>query len=289
MKYYREIVNEPLRFDKRHLSSRVIEVKPFGNAKLKQGGYGVLDSSFWLQRISNRGFHVVIITLSGIGRIIMEDETELILKEGDTFLSNSKGQGHHEETYGDKPWEMIWFTVYDSTPRFIFEINDYSVVKINHLQNLKEYFLNIFKEETYFDYKSLNAIELYEELFFITLERALGWTESNENKRNRQKLAALWETVSKTISEPWHSDALCKEVGLSRAHLSRLCKELYSLAPGEKVREIKMGQAKVLLNNSTLSITQIAEYIGYENISTFSTAFSSYFKASPREYKKRQF
>lgn len=84
--------------------------------KIKQGGYGILDDTFWVQRMSRRGFHVVVLTLSGKGKYLMEDGTEHTAKPGEAFISNAMGQGHHEETVGPIPWEMIWLTIWEENP-----------------------------------------------------------------------------------------------------------------------------------------------------------------------------
>lgn len=286
MKYLREVVNEPEFFVKRHLSSFSVERQTFASAKIKQGGYGILDNTFWVERIADRGFHVFVLTLSGKGKFTFEDGTSLIVDKNQAFISASNGQGHKEETIGEEPWEMIWFTIEEESSRFKLSFNDYQIIDFTQENELKEYFLSIFKEESYDDAKSIEAIELYEQLFFITLERALNWVEDFETKGKRQKLSILWDTVAKNIEKPWTVFDLCNEINLSRAHLSRLSQEIYNCGPGEKVKSIKMNHAKFLLKNSYLTVFEIALSIGYDNPSTFSAAFSNYFKISPRNYRE---
>jgi AraC-type DNA-binding domain-containing proteins len=285
MKYEKEIVCEPTGYIKRHLSSTLIKAEPFATAKIKQAGYGLLDKGFWLQRVAKRGFHVFVFTLSGSGRFIMEDGTEITVSQGDAFISWSSGQGHYEATEGSV-WEMIWFTVWDSSPRFLPTGMDYEIRRFSTASRLNEYFQLIMEEELYLDSRSREAIELYESLFLITVERSLGIAEANAIKRSRLQLIPLWEKVSKTIDKPWSVSELCREANMSKAHLNRLCNELYHTAPGEKIREMKMLQASLLLRNSVKSISEIAEDVGYFNISTFSNAFSQYFGMSPRQYRK---
>jgi hypothetical protein len=129
MQYTREIVHEPQRYDKRHLASASINSPTFAAMKIKQGGYGILDDTFWVQRMSRRGFHVVVLTLSGKGKYLMEDGTEHTAKPGEAFISNAMGQGHHEETVGPIPWEMIWLTIWEEkTPPFLPQCLDYAII-----------------------------------------------------------------------------------------------------------------------------------------------------------------
>ncbi|MFA6846485.1 MAG: helix-turn-helix domain-containing protein [Sphaerochaetaceae bacterium] len=288
MQYLREIVHEPEGFDKRHLSSFIIDAPPFANAKIKQGGYGILGTDFWLQRIAKRGFHVLVLTISGRGRFTFEDGTTHIAEPGEAFISWSSGQGHHEQTIGPEPWEMIWLTIWDTTTRFVPDALDWETLRISHPEILKDYFLHIMQEELYLDSKSEEAMELYEQLFLITLERNLGWTEGPELKRKRLALVSLWEIVTKKIDQNWPVETLCEEAHISRSHLSRICTELYHMAPGEKVRELKMTQAKVYLRNSALTIGEVAGSVGYDNIATFSTAFSQFCGCSPRAFRNQK-
>ncbi|MBR1703404.1 MAG: helix-turn-helix domain-containing protein [Lachnospiraceae bacterium] len=47
-----------------------------------------------------------------------------------------------------------------------------------------------------------------------------------------------------------------------------------------------MERAVLLLNNTTLSIEEIASMLGYSNNSNFYKAFREYYGMSPREYEK---
>ena len=87
MRFTRETVHEPQNGrDNRHMSSKVIEAIPFYDARIKQGGYGFLSDDFWLWRTPQRGFSAFVFTLSGSGVIILDDGTEVNVKQGDVFV-----------------------------------------------------------------------------------------------------------------------------------------------------------------------------------------------------------
>lgn len=288
MHYQKEIVHEPALFDKRHLSSVTINSPTFAAARIKQGGYGILDSDFWLQRIAKRGFHVIVLTLSGKGRYLLEDGTELIADAGKAFVSWSGGQGHHEETIGAEPWEMIWLTIWDDTHWFTPDCPDWEIIPFSNAETLRSLFLGILKEDVYLDRHSMQAMDLFERLFLIHLERSLDWTESTTTKYNRTRLVPLWELVTSHIGKEWPVELLCKEAGMSRPQLSRICQELYKKEPGEMVRELKMEHAKVLLCNTALTIAEVASEIGYGSAANFATAFLRDQGCTPGDYRKTQ-
>lgn len=287
MQYTREIVHEPQRYDKRHLASASINSPTFAAMKIKQGGYGILDDTFWVQRTSRRGFHVVVLTLSGKGKYLMEDGTEHTAKPGEAFISNAMGQGHHEETVGPAPWEMIWLTIWEEkTPPFLPQCLDYAIIPFANGPLLKSLFLFIMKEEVYSDIHSSQALDLFEQLFLIYLERSLGLTENLRDKYNRTRVMPLWEKVTSRINEAWNVTDLCNEAGLSRPNLFRICKELYHNSPGKMVRNLKMDQAKQLLLNSSMTVKEIANQIGYSSAANFTTAFTNETGCPPKAFRQ---
>lgn len=288
MKFSKEVVHEPEKGLKRHLSSIAIGAQPFSLAKVKQGGYGYHGDDFWLQRISQRGFHVFVFTISGHGEITLEDGTLLEQNPGDIFVSWSTGQGHYERTPKGEEWEMLWITLWDSTPFTSPTCSDWYMLnnKRDGMIVLRNLMLQIFNEELYDDARSPEALELYEKLFLIYLERVLNLTENYTSSSHREKLQPLWDKVALHLDEEWKIERLSEEAGYSRSHFVRLCLELYGKNPGEIVRKMKMHQAEVMLRNSDLSIGLLAERVGFKSLSTFSSAFKDYFGITPREYRK---
>ena len=286
MRFARETVHEPnVCIDNRHMSSKVIEAPPFFNARIKQGGYGHLTDDFWLWRTPQRGFSAFVFTLSGEGVIILDDGEKLNVKQGDVFISAPQGQGHYEYTPKEKIWEMLWIKVWDDSPVFIPPFSDYEIRKFENIDELRANIQGIFREELYQDHRSNSAMEKYEELFLICMERALGFSESRFLNRHRQELSQLWVRVSRSLIDNWTLDRLCDETGYSKSHLVRICQELYNKTPGAMITEMKMQQAKNMLVNSVQTIDRIASLLGYSRLSAFSYAFKEYFGMSPREYR----
>lgn len=285
MKYFREIVHHPTGGNKLQISERILNAPPFKEAGFKQGGYGKLGPDFWLQRIADRGFHAIVITLSGKGKITMEDGQSIIVSEGDAFISWSNGQGHREETAGDEPWEMLWFTIWESSRIFIADSSDWYVRTCSNIELLKKIWLALFSEDIYNDRLTPPALGHWEQLFIINIKRSLGWDEDIRTSRYRQSLSLLWEKVLKDIGRTWDLDELANEVNMSRSHLSRISKEIYGISPGEMVRDLKMKEAKLQLINSDRQISEIAETVGYQRLSTFSYAFTQKFGITPSAFR----
>lgn len=82
-------------------------------------------------------------------------------------------------------------------------------------------------------------------------------------------------------------DTLAGRLGLSTRQTQRLLMEYYGKSFQQKKTEARMSAASILLSDQSRSITSIAEDLGYSSIEHFSSAFRSFYRSSPREYRKR--
>ena len=286
MKYTKEIVHEPSGIYKRHMSATILKARPFADAKAKQGGYGVLTDDFWVCRVADRGFHVLIYTFDGCGKVILEDNTQIELRKGSLFISWATGQGHYEATKEAQQWDMFWMSFWADSPNFRQTDNDYTLLEFDETDEIKNIVCNILKEELYQDSVSSRALDMYEQLLLLHMERSLSTAESVNLKKHRQEFFELFQNVSKDLDKKWTIQDLCRESGYSRTHLTRLCLSLYGKNPGQIISDMRMDQAKVLLMSTSDSIGFIAQSVGYERISNFTTAFKKEFGVTPRQFRK---
>ena len=74
-------------------------------------------------------------------------------------------------------------------------------------------------------------------------------------------------------------------MGLSRSHLFRSFEKVMEKSPKEYLTNFRIKQACNLLKTSDLSITAIANSVGFENNLYFSKAFHKVKGVSPKVYK----
>ncbi|HJC22520.1 MAG TPA: AraC family transcriptional regulator [Candidatus Eisenbergiella merdavium] len=81
-------------------------------------------------------------------------------------------------------------------------------------------------------------------------------------------------------------EELAGKLGLGTRQTERLLQKQYGKTFLQKKAEARMSAAAILLSDPARSITSVAEDLGYSSIEHFSSAFKSYYRISPRQYRK---
>jgi signal transduction histidine kinase/DNA-binding response OmpR family regulator len=93
---------------------------------------------------------------------------------------------------------------------------------------------------------------------------------------------------SNLANEDFSIDHLCRELAVSHAQLYRKFKSISNHTIADYFKLIRLHEAKKLLSNSDLNITQIAFAVGFKNLSYFSREFTQQFGKSPKEMRKQE-
>jgi signal transduction histidine kinase/ligand-binding sensor domain-containing protein/DNA-binding response OmpR family regulator len=87
-------------------------------------------------------------------------------------------------------------------------------------------------------------------------------------------------------SEDFSIGELCKELAVSRTQLHRKLKALTNKSTSQVIRTIRMQEAKKLLLNPDLNISEIGYAVGYGNPSHFTQEFTKEFGEAPSFFRK---
>lgn len=81
-------------------------------------------------------------------------------------------------------------------------------------------------------------------------------------------------------------DTLSNALGISVSQVKRIFREQIGTSMVSTLTALRISEAKRLIRRGQMTLTQIAEAVGYENIYYFSTRFKSHTGMSPSEYIK---
>jgi AraC-like DNA-binding protein len=101
-----------------------------------------------------------------------------------------------------------------------------------------------------------------------------------------ERLAAALKQMHANIDRAWNISQLAKAAALSRSTFFERFTRTVGVAPMEYLLKWRMEIAKDLLNRDELSVSEVAERVGYGSNSTFSVAFRRYVGLPPSQYAR---
>jgi transcriptional regulator GlxA family with amidase domain len=99
-----------------------------------------------------------------------------------------------------------------------------------------------------------------------------------------ERLAMALKQIHARIAHGWTVGELAKAAALSRSTFFERFTRAVGVPPMEYVLAWRMEVAKELLRRDGLSVTEVAERVGYGSTSTFSVAFSRHVGEPPSRY-----
>lgn len=139
------------------------------------------------------------------------------------------------------------------------------LVKIHNLVEARKRNREIFKDQIRIEPSKIAVSSLDEQL----IKKALEYTEVN-------------------ISNPDFSvEELSRELGMSRVHLYKKLSSLTGKTPIEFIRVIRLKRAAQLLEESQLTVSEIAYEVGFNNPKYFRKYFKDEFGVLPSQYGTR--
>lgn len=92
--------------------------------------------------------------------------------------------------------------------------------------------------------------------------------------------------VEKRMADPlFDINSIASELGMSRMTLYRKFKAITGDAPSQFVREIKMRAAVRMLTEEQLTVSEVADAVGFHELSNFSVAFKKFYGKTPSQYQ----
>lgn len=107
------------------------------------------------------------------------------------------------------------------------------------------------------------------------------------NKTNKgNTIYVIVDYISEHFEEEITLDKLAQQFFLSKYYLSRTYKEVTGLGINEHINILRTKKAKRLLEETNLTISQIAHEVGYGSVTYFEKVFKIYMTMSPLKYRK---
>jgi AraC-like DNA-binding protein len=123
---------------------------------------------------------------------------------------------------------------------------------------------------------------------FITVENSC---KSNNTQKVPQQKQLLLRNFRRLIDQHYLTIKLPKEYAdllyVTPNHLNALCQDLLGKTAGELIRDRILLEAKRLLTNADMTVTEIAFNLNFQDNSYFNRFFKKYVGVTPDEFRKQ--
>lgn len=198
--------------------------------------------------------------------------------------------GHIEEYRADPadPWELLWIVSEDETMKNLFPA---------YLAD---------PETGIFSYDYVDAARRTADSMGMMPQRVVGCTEllelflsiykyqdrmaqkGQEQTRMESYVDFALHYIHMNYQSPITVQELTVLLGVSQPYLFRIFKAATGKSPKQYLSDYRLLQARKLLAETTLSISQVAASVGYADPLAFSKFFSSHQGISPQEYRREK-
>ena len=235
---------------------------------------------YYIKRQFTRGFileHVV----AGRGYVVIDGKKNTVCK-GDTYLVKP---GESVEYYSDekKPYEKLWVNFKGELPSKLvtmYKMHDTVYKNVDLVQE----FDNLYALEKI----STDVSEIHFEIAQIITQMILKLAKSVEGKKNISETAkTVLNDIHLSIEKPFNLNELCKKIFLSKSEIIRIFKNSYGITPYQYLLNLRINQAKAILENGNSSVQHISEILCFSSPYHFSQSFKKKVGLSPLQYRKK--
>ncbi|MFC6227954.1 AraC family transcriptional regulator [Paenibacillus allorhizosphaerae] len=213
---------------------------------------------------------VIGCVLSGRGKVRVNAQTSRV-QQGDVFIMRS-GCFHEviSEATQEEPWIFIWYNVHSQWALNVLEA--YRLLSTVVVSNVS--LESLFRQGIEWA-ESKTIEEMQGELQHLFMQIVI---RLSEIQRSRGELLSLVVRQIKLhldnqLLKPFHTEQLVNEMGLSAKHLNRVFKKEMGTTIYNYVLTKKMESAKLMLIDTTLTVNEISEQLGYSDAHYFSNLF----------------
>lgn len=210
------------------------------------------------------------------------------VKAGDLLIV-PPGLSHAYGADEKRPWSIFWVHAAGGTVKLLLEelgiSSDRPVISIGQhppLLALFEETIDILEHGCTAPHLLYASRTLAHLMGMIIWHRQQKWRGEPEP---RQKVAQSIAFMKAHLDRPLMVSQLAAMVNLSSSHYSALFKQQTGYAPMDYFIRLRMHQACQLLDNTDLTIKQVAAALGYEDPFYFSRIFKSLNDTSPTDYR----
>lgn len=186
------------------------------------------------------------------------------------------------QMWGKRTTDTVFYTVDFSCDSFaFFEANKYICLNQAGL-------LEVPVTELYSDFKSGEYFQYTKDAKLMIILVNIGELLKPKSN-NRQLVEKVIECINENIMLQFDLDSLSEKLNYNKDYLSRAFKKEMGISVNNYINAEKIRMSKKLLNNSDMSIADIAKALGWDESNKFLKFFKYHEKITPSQYRDKSF
>lgn len=223
----------------------------------------------------------------GKGIFRLEDKT-WHLKAGDLFLCPAGKEIFYQADEQD-PWAYGWVGLQGNrVPEFLARTTLLKEPVAHYTQDDQLALIFIRTQQGYALEPGLRELRLMEMACQLLEFLICTFPDRKENIRQNddQIVTQILSWITLHVNEPIRVEEMCRDIGISRSHASRLFTRKTGSTIKETIWNAKEREACLLLETTDLPISTIAYSVGYEDRLYFSRIFHEKTGMTPSQYRE---
>lgn len=268
-------MQDPSLYEKKIINDEEFPVQMFKNIIRSTGIY---YPAHWHEHIE---LHYI---LKGKG-VISCNQKSYSVEQGDLVIVNSNEL--HEGASNAKEFDSV--VIIFEMKSFSKEIANYNVIfesLIKGNERIKEIILSIYQEEIdkKLGYKVAMRGMIYELISYLLrnyVVESLSLKENNMRKKNLTRLNTVLQYIQLNYTDSITIKQLAELIHLSEYRFCHLFKESIGQSPLNYINEVRLKKAHSLLEQKELTVTEVAEAVGFNDYNNFGRLFRKYYDYAP--------
>lgn len=238
-----------------------------------------------------RNNYIIHYVQSGKGTFSVANHHTVNLKAGDIFIL-PKGVPCFYQADGKQPWSYFWIGFSGVKIKTMLNnsklVNKYYLRQVQESQtlaSLKKLFRAAHNQNSLVNDVLIESL-IYKFFYHLLTE----YPEQNKlkSKNSNEELQLAINYLEQNYINPACTiTSVCHELDISRSYLYNIFRQNLNLTLSQFLTQLRMEKAKQNLLNSSYTVQQIANTVGYGDEFTFSKAFKRYTGLSPKFYRKK--
>ncbi len=249
-------------------------------------GYYPKAQSHEMKRNEHDDF-ILIYCAEGKGSITIKDNINSI-KTGDLFIL-PPNTCHAYQADDEQPWTVYWchFQGENAEDFYKYIYVDQQSHILNNITDID--FIQAFREliATVRDNNQFSGFVHASNLFRHILTKIEQQTKQSDNENNGLSIAKIQQFMRANINRHLSLEEFAALSHYSKYHFARQYQIMTGMSPVKHFIALKIEHACFLLEQTSLSMAEIASQLGYDDALYFSRVFRKVLGLAPSTYRKR--